>query len=323
MNSTAPRTDAWQEAIEQLPQNMRAELDGIWDNRGVLSGEAVGRLVGDSQSELRLLMMQILPLARLYAVVPVSHYPVGAVAAGMPVPGTNRCSLYLGANFELADAALSCTVHAEQAAANNAWLNGEHGLQALAISAAPCGYCRQFLQELVTAKNLAILLPDDPQNTGSGFNARPLSALLPEAFGPGDLGVAGGLMDPQVGLHKLALDSGPPADPTLAAALEAAAASYAPYPTDRSYNYAGVALERDDGRIFAGRYAENAAYNPSLSPLQSALAFMNMAQPQAGRVVRCLLVEVPTLGSQRRSTESALPAVAPGIGLEYHKAHTV
>src|SRR5688572_3635647 len=117
------------------------------NNRGVLPAEAVARLAG-SPAKIGRLMMELLPLAGEFAVTPLSRYPVGAVAAGLPKGDGGWCNLYLGANFELRDVALSFTTHAEQAAVNNAWLNGEAGIQMLAVSAAPCGYCRQFLYEL-------------------------------------------------------------------------------------------------------------------------------------------------------------------------------
>jgi cytidine deaminase len=321
MNQTTPRTPGWEEAVNRFPENVRAEIDSIWDNRGIVPAETVGRLVGAPQAEIGTLMMQLLPVAQQYAVVPVSHYPVGAVAAGMPAG--SWCSLYLGANFEFTNAALSFTAHAEQAATNNAWLNGEPGMQALAISAAPCGYCRQFLYELVTAQQLSVLLPSDPTNP-LAYSSTPLTTFLPDAFGPNDLGVTGGLMDPALS-HNLALNSGSPADPVIAAALNGASQSYAPYETDQSYACAGVAVQLADGSIYAGRHAENAAYNPSLSPLESALTFMNMGQSlSATRVVnRCVLVEVATLASQFSATEAALAAYAPTVKLEYYTARIV
>lgn len=313
---------AWQKAIAAFPENFRAVIDHIWDNRGVLPAEAVARL-GIPQTEIGTLMMQLLPVARQYAVVPVSHYPVGAVAAGMPIPGTGRSGLYLGANFEFANAALSFTAHAEQAATNNAWLSGEPGIQTLAITAVPCGYCRQFLYELVTAQQLSILLPSEPNNP-LAYNSTPLTAFLPDAFGPSDLGVTGGLMDPAL-THHLVLNSGAPADPVIAAALSGASGSYAPYQTDQSYACAGVAVQLADGSIYAGRHAENAAYNPSLSPLESALTFMNMGQPLGATRMpnRCVLVEVPTLASQLSAVQAALAAYAPAVKLEYYTARIV
>ncbi|MFP8780120.1 cytidine deaminase [Hydrogenophaga sp. RWCD_12] len=324
--TTTPSSAAWAAAIAKLPPLIQADVDVIRNQGGHLTANQVGAILGKlgAQAEIGTLMMQLLPVAQTYAVVPVSHYQVGAVAAGMPVPGTGWASLYLGANFEFSNAALSFTVHAEQAATNSAWLNGEAGLQALAISAAPCGYCRQFLYELVTAQQLNILLPPVPANPNNpyAYTSTPLTTFLPNAFGPGDLGIKGGLMDPKLCTHAVSLPGGPPADPVIAAALAAAQGCYAPYPTDTAFGYAGIAVQLSDGSVYTGRNAENAAYNPSLSPLESALAFMNMSQPQgASRVVtRCVLVEVPTLSSQKSSSEAVLAAYAPSVKVEYLSA---
>jgi cytidine deaminase len=287
--------------------------------RGVLPAEAVARLAG-SPAKIERLMIQLLPLAEEFAVAPVSGYQVGAVVAGMPKGSGGWCNLYLGANIELQNSALSFTTHAEQAAVNNAWLSGEPGIQALAVSSAPCGHCRQFLYELTTAQQLSILIP---KRKGSlTFHSAPLTTLLPDAFGPDDLKITGGLMDPKVGAHKLRITNRPRIDSVIAAALDAASRSYAPYSTGKSFNYAGVALQLDDGAIYAGRHAENAAHNPSLSPLPSALAFLNMDRPRTATQVvkRCVLVEVPTLASQRSVTQAALAAFAPAVKLEYYAA---
>ena len=55
----------------------------------------------------------------------------------------------------------------------------------------------------------------------------------------------------------------------------AASKSYAPY----SGNFAGCVIETTEGKMYAGRYAENAAFNPSVSPLQAAFIQMTMATP--------------------------------------------
>ncbi len=320
----AERTIGWKDAVGGFPEKVRPDIDRMWDGHGFLPADSVGRILETLGVEIGTLMMQLLPVAQQYAVVPVSNYQVGAVAAGMPALGSGSCSLYLGANFEFVNTALSFSVHAEQSATNNAWLNGEKGIQAMAISAAPCGYCRQFLYELVSAQQLSILLPEDQENPTS-YSSTLLTTFLPNAFGPRDLGVIGGLMDPKLCTHNLALDGGPPTDPVIAAALAAACGSYAPYKTDASYGYAGVAVELADNSIYAGRYAENAAYNPSLSPLQSALSFLNMNQPRSitRMVVRCVLVEVSNLANQLSATQAALAAYAPGVSVEYYKAKVV
>ena len=154
---------------------------------GVISAELAAELEAQSGMNAWQLAFSLVSTAQLFAVTPISAYPVGAVAVGL------SGALYYGANLEVAGQALSFTLHAEQAATSNAWINGEQGMSSLAISAAPCGYCRQFLYELVDAATLEIVLP-----TSSGQPAPELlTYYLPDAFGPADLGIVGGLMQPQ------------------------------------------------------------------------------------------------------------------------------
>lgn len=312
------RPASWQKAIANFPRALRAEIDALADRGGVLAPDSVDRLRDACGGDLGTAMMRLLPLAQHYAVVPVSHFPVGAVAAGLPARGRSP-ALYIGANYEFAGVALSFTVHAEQSATNNAWLHGEAGLSLLAVTAAPCGYCRQFLNELSTAPKLGILLPGEKRGS---YAAAPLARFLPHAFGPTHLGLSGGLMDPQLAAPRLQLVGRTESDPMIDVALAAARRSYAPYPTDRRGQFSGVALQYADGSIVEGRYAGNAAYNPSLSPLESALAFAHVNRPlgAAPRLRRCALVEVPTLASQRSATEAVLAVVAPRVKLEYFAA---
>ena len=120
--SNGARSEGWREAVNQLQKHIRPCVDAMWDNGGVLHAADVQRIVG-GKAEIGRPTTEPLPVAKQYAVVPVSGYQVGAVAAGMPTD-TGWCSLYLGANFELRGAAMGFTIHAEQAATNNAWLSG-------------------------------------------------------------------------------------------------------------------------------------------------------------------------------------------------------
>ncbi len=237
---------------------------------GVVPADVVDRLLKQSGQSIEDLMRALLPLAAVYARPPISDFKVGAVARG------RSGSLFLGANLEFPLHALNQTVHAEQSAVNNAWLHGEEGILAISVNYPPCGHCRQFLNELPTAGSLRISLPGRP--------AFGLGELLPEHFGPRDLGIDGRLMHPRA--HGLALaDAG--SDPLVAAALAAANQSYAPYSKD----YAGVALATADGTIIGGRHGENAAYNPSLSPLQSALSRLLLSGRSPEAIRRAVLVE--------------------------------
>ena len=219
---------------------------------GYLPAAVVERIVG-SGVPLEQLMLSLIPRAKQFAIPAISNFFVGAVAHG--VSG----NLYFGANYEFPGQALSFTVHAEQAATMHAISFGETGIDLLAVSAAPCGYCRQFLNELTTASTLQIILPDTPTTQ--------LTSLLPNAFGPTDLGITAALMSPQS--HGMTLDS---PDDLTNAALSAANTSYAPY----SHSYAGVALKTSDGGIYAGGVAENAAFNPSMSPLEAAIVALTI-----------------------------------------------
>jgi cytidine deaminase len=199
-------------------------------------------------------------------------------------------ALYFGTNLEFAGEALSFTVHAEQSSVTNAWMNGEEGIDLIAVNAAPCGYCRQFLNELITADRLTVAMPKE---------TRALSELLPSAFGPRDLGVQGGLM--QRLLHGLTIDS---RDELARAALSAANRSYAPY----SKSYAGVALRTAGRRVFTGAYAENAAFNPSMSPLEVALSRLNLAGESFDAIEDAVLVHVDSMHTE--ATRVVLNAVA-------------
>jgi cytidine deaminase len=234
-------------------------------------------------------MIDLIPEAKKFAIPPISNFYVGAVARG------TSGKTYFGANFEFIGEALSFTVHAEQAAVVQAMAGGETGLEMIAVSAAPCGYCRQFLNELTTAETLQIQMPGHPPTL--------LSQLLPAAFGPRDLGVDAALMSPQS--HGLALDA---PDPLAAAALAAANASYAPY----SHAYSGVALQTRDGAIFRGSVAENAAYNPSISPLEAAIVNLVIGGRKSyADITDAVLVELAeTPVSQASATRAVLASIS-------------
>jgi cytidine deaminase len=233
-------------------------------------------------------ILRLLSDAAAFAKPPISNFRVGSVARG------SSGKVYLGANVEFAGEALTFTVHAEQSAVTNAWMSGETGIDLVATSAAPCGYCRQFLNELVTAADLRVLMPNE---------SRTLAELLPSSFGPRDLGVGGGLLqheDHGLTLVQTIVESDGPA----VAALAAANMSYAPY----SKSYAGVALRTRDGSVVTGAYAENAAFNPSLSPLQAALSQLNLQGLSWNDLVEAVLVQAGSLHTS--STRTVLGAIS-------------
>ena len=96
---------------------------------------------------------------------------------------------FQGCNFE--NASYGATICAERCAASSAIINGARRFTAIAIVGSagyawPCGICRQVLNEFGGGKLRVIV--GDPE--GKNLQVRPLSELLPESFGPEDLGIS-------------------------------------------------------------------------------------------------------------------------------------
>lgn len=96
-------------------------------------------------------------------------------------------------------------------------------------------------------------------------------------------------------------------------ALKAANSSHAPYSGCPS----GVALMDCDGNVYRGSYAESAAYNPSLGPVQAALiAFVAAGGGAYERIVAAALVEKGGgVVVQEDTTKLILKKVAPKCDL--------
>ncbi len=264
---------------------------------GVLKSEQADELAAILAVDRTVLPEQLLPLAAAFAVVPISNFYVGVVVEGE----SGNC--YLGANMEFDGGFLGLSIHGEQAAINNAWLHGERGIKALTVNAAPCGHCRQFLHELNCSDRLLVSVVPPAGKKHSAL----LQSYLPDAFGPADLNVDGGILSGH-GID-LAIETN---DELVAMAVAAAQTSYAPY----SGGYAGVALETTDGLRVAGRYAENAAYNPSLQPLASALSQLRfLSHGKKVELARLVLVEKRT-GVHHASHVAALQHLFPNLQLE-------
>ena len=246
------------------------------------------------------LICGLLEIAGRYALAPLSGHRVGCAALSAPRLQGASGAVYLGANFEFPGAPPNHTLHAEQAAVNHAWISGERGIELLATTSAPCGHCRQFLAELEHPVSVVHAGSNAGSRRGSTRRPRHLSDLLPERFGPADLGVDAGLMaypppstdegneSVRGSGRRKRRDRPGTADPLFKAAGAAAEASYAPY----TQNRAGAAIRLGSGAVWVGRYAENAAYNPALLPMTSAVsrARLHGWEPEAEGIARAVLV---------------------------------
>lgn len=260
----------FQTAFGQLADNLQSALAPILADThfpALLTAEQVSALKGATGLDEDALAFALLPLAAACACTPLSHFNVGAIARG--VSG----NWYFGGNMEYLGATMQQTVHAEQSAISHAWLRGERGLAAITVNYTPCGHCRQFMNELNSGLDLRIHLPGREPHT--------LRDYLPDAFGPRDLNIKTLLMDEQH--HGLSAQG----DALAQAAVAAANRAHMPY----SQSPSGVALECKDGAIFSGSYAENAAFNPTLPPLQGALNLLNLNGYAFSDIQRAVLAE--------------------------------
>jgi cytidine deaminase len=309
------RKELIEDFVSGFPEKVRDLLWAIPDQGGALTEDQARELTTRLDWSMERLMVKLLGLARIHAVVPVSDFRVGAVAWAESGSGSGN-GLFLGANYEFRSQPLNQSIHAEQAAATNAWQAGAKAIQSLAVTDAPCGHCRQFLYEFgAKAKEMVIITPG---NGPDSLDRKPLGELLPQAFGPLDLGLEG-VSDPdREGREQLCLARAS-TDPLVLEALAAARRSHAPYSGNRN----GCALLLDSGRIVSGSGFESAAFNPSLSPLHSAVLDLNMSGIDNGSTVRkAVLVERPTTITQKGGFEGLLKTWAPKAEMEYHQAET-
>jgi len=265
--------------------------------RGAIPARDVAALAKNENLPVDEVMLALLPLAQNYARAPISNFFVGVVVRGA------SGNLYLGSNVEIPGQCLGFAVHGEQSALSKAYMNSEESVPALAVvGGAPCGHCRQFMEEISPDGNMTLLVP--------GKSARTLASILPDAFGPAALGAKQGALP----VRKTKLELTGKASGALAtSAMDAAGRSYAPY----SQSPSGVAIRTTRGQVYQGCYIENVAFNPSLSPLQTALVQVIAAGEPYSAISAVALAEVQGAKiSQRAVTETALASVAPQVNLE-------
>ncbi|KAK8286435.1 hypothetical protein E1A91_D08G296500v1 [Gossypium mustelinum] len=262
-------------------------------SRFVIDAVEAEQMAKQSGKTVLQLLPSLVKSAQSVARPPISKYHVGAVGIG------SSGRIFFGANLEFPGLPLNHSVHAEQFLITNLSLNAEPRLKYIAVSAAPCGHCRQFFQELRGAPDVKMLITssdDEKENKISNTcndkdqEFTPLSHFLPHRFGPDDLlgKDAPLLLEPRRNGLSFTSD-GCENDELKHAALDAANMSYAPYSGCPS----GVALIDVEGKIYKGSYMESAAYNPSLPPVQAAIVAYVASGGGGGyeRIVRAVLVE--------------------------------
>lgn len=293
--------------VVDLSQSTPAETTLGLEGKMVLPPERVQELQAEFGMTADELITALITPASTMARPPISSFKVGAVGIG------GSGSLYVGCNLEFANLPLYNSVHAEQFLLVNALHHGEESIEKLAISAAPCGHCRQFFSELDCADRIKFLF------FGGSYS---LGQLLPMRFKPQDLLDLDSvplLLKPQD--NKVKFTAGSLAQvraweeqgerelaKAAEEALEECRKSYSPY----SKCPAGSAIVTQDG-VYAGGYIESAAFNPSIGPLQTAIIDAVVdGMPSYTEVKAAVLVEVAGGAVQHRSAMAVqLSVIAP------------
>jgi len=303
--------------LNSFPIEIGEDVADIIRNGGVLKWQQCQQICQRLSISVEDLMIQLLPVAASLSNPVVSNFEVGAVLRGEIKDHNGSANLYLGANLEFSNQALCYTLHAEQSAISNAWTEGETRLTDIAISATPCGHCRQFLYEAVGASEFPILILSNDE-TICRIDKTSLKKLLPAAFGPLDLGGEYFFIKPGYQSHQLDV-IGIENDPLVCEALAHANLSYAPY----TNNFSGCSLQISNGKIISGRSIENAAYNPSISSMAAALSKAYLSGNNAEDIQRVFLVEQATSVSQKEIAQSMLDSYSLGIDVEYQATNLI
>lgn len=291
--------------------------------RFVIEASEVESMAKESGLSVLQLLPSLVKSAQKLARPPISKYHVGAVGLG------SSGRIFLGGNLEFPGLPLHHSVHAEQFLITNLSVNAEPRLRYLAVSSAPCGHCRQFLQEVRDASKIEILITSTEDEGADESRFNPLSHLLPHRFGPDDLldKEAPLLLEQQHnGLFPIIKNSNfnelcngerDQFIDLVDAAFEAANKSHAPYSDCPS----GVALVDAEGRIYKGSYMESAAYNPSLGPVQAAMvAYVAGGGGGYENIVAGVLVEKEGAPVRQEHTARLLLQLA-SPGCEFRVVH--
>ena len=72
-----------------------------------------------------------------------------------------------------------------------------------------------------------------------------------------------------------------------------------------------MALATTDGGVYTGAYAENAAFNPSMSPMQAAVSQLNICGGDLRSIRRAVLVEtLNSISSQVHAATAVLNSIS-------------
>lgn len=285
------------DGLSHRTENILVERETMPTYSGMLESAVVEEIVRTEDKPLEQVLLALLPRPTSKAFAGLSNFKVGAIVLGA------SGNIYFGSNIEIPNQVCGFAVHAEQAAFANAFNHGERRIKAIVITYAPCGHCRQFMTEFSLSYDLPIIVKRTGETT--------LKKLLPEPFGPIDLGNTAGVANFEgTSLNLFESYEAFDAEPELErAALKSAEASYAPYSAAPS----GAAILTKRGRTYSGSYIESVAFNPGLPPLQSAVVSLIQSGERTEDIVASVVVELKDAAfTQEDSARATLRGLQPG-----------
>jgi len=294
-----------------FPKDVYDKVIKVSESGGILTWQQCKLICQQLELTTEELMIKLLPFAASFSKPTVSGFQVGAVLRGEIKDDSGAANLYFGANLEFPQQPLSYSLHAEQSAISNAWVAKESSLTGLAISAPPCGHCRQFLFEAVGSNDFPIFIPTEQQRSNQ-VEITSLSKLLPLAFGPLDLGGHYFFEHPSFTHHAFEPIEDR-ADSFVFQAVQQAGLSYVPY----TNNYCACVVKTADNTLTSGVSIENAAYNPSITAMASAMSKLALFGSDFSNIERIILVEQVTKITQKEISKTMLASFGIRTELEY------
>ena len=257
--------------------NLLIEYFNHHEFKGYIPKEAVDQLLAlkKCETEDETIIYALTPLMYLassYAKCQCSKFPVG---------GCCYCkesgNAYIGFNMEADKQWIQYTVHGEQCTINNAFIHGEKQVDILVISFTPCGFCRQFLNQLKNREELLIHIITLNKTVH-------LPELLPFDFRPSDLPV---IEFPNVDEFEIEIKGENIERKYIDEVVTVAKQSR----LDNLLCYLGVGLITKDKQLVTGNYIENCAHNPSFHPMNGAISQLLLIGKEIEDVEQIILVE--------------------------------
>jgi cytidine deaminase len=258
---------------------------------GVVPGDVAASIADQNSISWDELMLLGLGAAEDFSRPPISDFHVGAIGRE-----TGTGNLVFGGNLEFPGAPITNTVHGEGFVFCRSFSRGTT-IETIAIGEAhPCAHCRQFLSEFAAARDLILIDPLGHRLT--------MAQLYPWPFDPAYLGQTGIVPGTEYASHLEAANS---------VLRTVGRRSYTPY----GKGPAAVVLTTKDGHAVTGAVIESVAFNPTMTPLQTALIDLYAHGFSNDDIAFAILGATPGASVDYVSAVTALLiSVAPGVTLD-------